>query len=145
MPDAIFVEGGILVPADALEMRAVRASGPGGQNVNKVASKVELRVDLNRIRGLDADGRRRLQHLVAKRLDDSGRLLVTSQRTRDQYRNLEDARRKIHDWIARAARPPKVRRASQPPVQSRERRLSAKHRLAMRKLNRRAVSQDEET
>ncbi len=107
MADAIFVEGGILIPAEALEMRAVRVSGPGGQNVNKVASKVELRVDLNRIRGLDAEARRRLHHLVAKRLDDSGRLLVTSQRTRDQYRNLQDARRKVHDWIARAAQPPK--------------------------------------
>jgi ribosome-associated protein len=144
MADAIFIEGGILVPADAVEMRAVRASGPGGQNVNKVASKVELRVDLDRVQGLNDEARRRLRQLVAKRLDDSGRLVVTSQRTRDQYRNLVDARRKVHDWIAKATVAPKKRRKSEPPAQSRERRLSAKHRHAMRKLSRRAVNSQEE-
>ena len=139
MPDAIFVEGGVLVPAEALEMRAVRASGPGGQNVNKVASKVELRVDLDRIHGLDEVVRQRLQRLVAKRLDSSGRLVVTSQRTRDQYRNLEDARRKIHDWIARAIKPPRKRVAPEPPRGATERRLSEKHRHSARKQNRRPV------
>lgn len=137
MADAIFVEGGILVPADAVEMHAVRSSGPGGQNVNKVASKVELRVDLSRIQGLNDEARQRLHQLVAKRLDDSGRLLVTSQRTRDQFRNILDARRKVHDWIAKAAQPPKKRQRSAPPAASRERRLAAKHRNAMRKINRR--------
>ncbi len=144
MPDPIFIEGGILVPAEALEMRAVRASGPGGQNVNKVASKVELRVNLDAIRGLDPESRQRLHRLVARRLDGSGRLLVTSQRSRDQYRNLDDARRKIHDWIARAVNPPRKRIATEPRLNARERRLNAKHRQAMRKLGRRPVDSQEE-
>jgi ribosome-associated protein len=140
MPDSIFVEGGILVPGDALEMRAIKSSGPGGQNVNKVATKVELRVDLQRIRGMDPACMKRLLHLVAKRLDSSGRLLVTSQRSRDQFRNLEDARRKVHDWIAKALNPPRQRIASQPREAIKEQRLREKHIRAMRKQDRRSVT-----
>jgi ribosome-associated protein len=137
MPDPIFVEGGVLVPGDALEVRAVRASGPGGQNVNKVASKVEIHVDLGLIQGMGAESRQRLSRLVAKRLDSSGRLMVTSQRTRDQQRNLDDARRKVHDWIAQALIKPKKRILTQPKPVSRERRLEEKKRHAARKSDRR--------
>jgi ribosome-associated protein len=140
MPDPIFVEGGVLVPADALEVRAVRSSGPGGQNVNKVASKIELKVDLEKIRGMDSAGRKRLLRIVSKRLDSSGRLLVTSQRTRDQYRNLQDARKKVHNWIAQALRPPRKRIRTQPSEASTERRLEAKRHLAMIKQARRSVA-----
>ena len=126
MPEAIFVAEGVLVPPEALETRAVRASGPGGQNVNKVASKVELRVDLSRIHGLDRASRGRLARIVASRLDREGKLLVTSQRTRDQHRNLEDARRKIRDWIAQALIPEKKRLPTRPGARARERRLGQK-------------------
>ena len=136
MPDPIFVEGGVLVPADSMEMKAVRASGPGGQNVNKVASKVELKVDLNLIRGIDAASRRRLHHLVAKRLNSEGMLVVTSQRSRDQHHNLQDARRKIHDYIAKAIHPPKKRTPTQPSRSALERRLAAKHLRSQRKKER---------
>jgi len=144
MPDSIFVEGGVIVPSDALEMHAVRSSGPGGQNVNKVASKIELRVDLDRIQGITPAGLKRLRHLVAKRLDGTGRLLITSQRTRDQYKNLEDARRKVHDWIAKALRPPKTRMASMPSASAKERRLREKRLRALRKQSRKHESYLEE-
>jgi len=139
MPDPIFVEGGVLVPANALEARAVRSSGPGGQNVNKVASKIELKVDLEKIQGMDAAGRKRLLRIIGKRIDSSGRLLVTSQRTRDQYRNLQDARKKVHDWIAQALHPPKKRIRTQPSEASARRRLEAKHHTSAIKQARRAA------
>ncbi len=142
MPDPIFVEGGVLVPGDALEMRAVRASGPGGQNINKVASKVELHVALDRIQGMGTESRQRLLRLVAKRLDSDGRLLVTSQRTRDQQRNLADARRKVHDWIAQALIKPKKRVATQPKPASRERRLEEKKHHSARKAGRHVAPKD---
>ncbi len=144
MPDAIFVEGGAIVPGDALELKFIRSSGPGGQNVNKVASKVQIRVDLDRIQGIDAAGRQRLRHTVSKRLDSSGRLLVTSSRRRDQFQNLQDARKKIHDWIAQALKPPKKRVAARLNETARERRLEEKHRRSQAKAGRRRVEPQSE-
>jgi len=92
----------VRVPAAALTIRAVRASGPGGQNVNKVATKIDLRVDLQRVEGLSDAARSRLHTLARHRLDADGRLVVTSQATRDQARNLEDARDKVRALVAAA-------------------------------------------
>ncbi len=142
MPDPIFIEGGVLIPGDAIEVRAVRSSGPGGQNVNKVASKIELHVDLARIKGMGEESRQRLFRLVAKRLDSEGRLMVTSQITRDQQRNLEDARRKVHHWVARALVKPKKRIRTEPKPQSNERRLLEKKRRSERKASRQIPTTD---
>ena len=133
--DAIVVTDSVWVPAGALSMRAVRASGPGGQNVNKVASKVDVRVDLDAIEGLADSARARLQALAGRRLDADGRLQITSQATRDQTRNLEDAREKVRMLVAAALREPKRRRASRPSAAARERRIeSKKHRSATKRL-----------
>ena len=126
MAEPIRIAKGILVPEAALEWRAVRSSGPGGQNVNKVASKVELHVDLDAVTGLTAPARARLQALTAGRLDADGRLLVASQRTRDQLRNLEDAREKVKKLVERALKAPRPRRLTQPSPAAVERRLRRK-------------------
>ena len=120
MAESIFIPGGAIVPGSALSLRAVRASGPGGQNVNKVASKVELRVDLSFVEGLPPGARARLASLPGFRLDAEGRLLVTSQRTRDQSRNLEDARDKVRRLLVRALQPSRARRATSPSTAARE-------------------------
>ena len=134
MSEAIVVTGAVRVPAHAITMHAVRASGPGGQNVQKVATKVELRVDLDAIEGLSEPARARLATLGRHRLDADGRLMVTSQLTRNQARNLEDARRKVKGLVAAALREPRQRKASHPPARAQERRLEAKkHRGALKR------------
>ena len=141
MPDSIDVAIGIRVPADAIAVHAVRASGPGGQNVNKVASKVELRVDIGRVQGLDEAARARLRALCAGRLDSEGHLLVTSQRTRDQGRNLDDARRKVASLVERSLVPPRQRRSTRPGTAAHQRRLAEKRRLSEKKRLRRGAEE----
>jgi ribosome-associated protein len=143
MAEPIRIAKGILVPEAAVEWRAVRSSGPGGQNVNKVASKVELRVDLRAVSGLTGPARARLEALAASRRDADGRLLVTSQRTRDQLRNLEDARDKVKKLIERALRSPRPRRITQPSPAAVERRLKQKRRRSGVKQTRKARLDDE--
>src|SRR4030095_3266926 len=91
MSHAISVTSTVRVPDSAIQVRAVRASGPGAKNVNKVATKVDLRVDLDAVEGLSAAARARLLVLCRRRLDAAGRLVVSSQATRNQARTIEDA------------------------------------------------------
>jgi ribosome-associated protein len=126
MADPIAVRPGVVVPGDALSVRAVRSSGPGGQNVNKVSSKIELRVDVERIEGIDAAARKRLRDVAP--LDADGWVLVTSQKTRDQRQNLDDARDKVRLLVERALHVPRARRKTRPTRGSVERRISDKKR-----------------
>jgi ribosome-associated protein len=140
--DPILVGGGVVVRPDALTVRFARSSGPGGQNVNKVASKVDLRVDLSRIDGLTDPARARLEHATRRRRDAQGLLVVVSQRHRDQYRNLQDARERVRSLLEAALRPPRKRRPTSPTTSSREARLEAKRRTADRKKRRQRRDDD---
>src|SRR6185503_17262912 len=117
---------------------------PGGLNVNKVASKVELRVDLARVEGLPAEAHARLASLANGRLDAEGRLLVVSQRTRDQHRNLEDAREKVRALVRRAMIRPRTRRPTRATAASKARRLEEKKRRSAHKRRRGTVRPDED-
>ena len=128
MTREIVVNGTVRVPDRALAIRAVRASGPGGQNVNKVATKIDLRVDLDAIEGISEPALARLKALCRHRLDAEGRLMVSSQTERNQARNLEDALDRVRGLVAAALREPRSRKASKPSKASRERRLETKKR-----------------
>jgi len=144
MAEPIVVTSGVAVPAAALSLHTSRSSGPGGQNVNKVASKVELRVDLDRVLGLSEEARARLRSLADGRLDAEGRLLVVSQRTRDQHRNLEDAREKVRALVQRALIRPRPRRPTRVTAAAKARRLAEKKRRSAHKQRRGAVRPDED-
>lgn len=130
MAEPIDIFPGVKIPGSALTMRAVRASGPGGQNVNKVSSRVELYVDLAGIEGLDEGARARLAALAARHLDAEGRLRMTAQESRDRSRNLESAREKVRALIEKALVVPKRRRATRPRAGAREARLQGKKRIS---------------
>jgi ribosome-associated protein len=138
----ILVSSTFAIPASAWWWRAVRSSGPGGQNVNKVASRVELRVDLGRL-VLNPGARVRLEALVRHRRDADGHLYVTSQRTRDQGRNLEDAIEKVRGLVAQALIAPRARRPTRASKASVERRLAQKKEDAARKRTRARVRSDD--
>jgi ribosome-associated protein len=144
MAERIVVTPGVVVPAAALSLHTSRSSGPGGQNVNKVASKVELRVDLERVEGLSDEARARLRSLAESRLDADGRLLVVSQRTRDQHRNLEDARDKVLALVRRAMIRPRTRRPTRVTASAKARRLDEKKRRSAHKRRRGSVRPDED-
>lgn len=126
----IRVNDRVLVPDAAVETKAVRSSGPGGQNVNKLATKIQMWVDLGRVVGFVGDEPVRVREFLKSRLDGDGRLLVSSQETRDQARNREDCNAKVAGLIRAALIRPKVRRPTRPTRASKDRRVEAKRREA---------------
>lgn len=135
----LFLRGNLAIPATELECKAVRASGPGGQNVNKVSSKACLAFDFDQSTVLSAATKARLRAMHKKRLDSEGRLLVTCQTSRDLSINLERARSRLAAIVVEAMTPPVPRISTQPSRASRERRLMAKRRKTIKKQQRRHV------
>jgi ribosome-associated protein len=129
------------LPAWLFEVAFARSSGPGGQNVNKVSSKVQLWFSFESS-AIPTEVKNRLRKLAANCTDADGRIFVSSQKTRDQKQNIDDARQKIVELVQKAAIRPKVRRETKPTRGSQMRRLTDKKVRSDHKTGRRKVSDD---
>ncbi len=118
----------IRIRPDEVHFDFIRASGPGGQNVNKVATAVQLRFDVRNSQSITPEIRERLLQLAGKRVNSSGEIIIEARRFRTQQRNREDAMQRLLQLIEKAEIPPRIRRASRPTAASNRKRLEKKRR-----------------
>jgi len=134
----IRVTGTITIDEDEIHQQFIRASGPGGQNVNKVATAVQLRFDVAHSPSLPEDVRERLTRLAGKRMTKEGCLIIDARRFRTQEQNRQDSVARLVDLIRQAAQKPKIRKRTRATLASKERRLESKRRRGKIKQLRRA-------
>jgi ribosome-associated protein len=139
----IWITGTIRLDEGEIRERFVRSSGPGGQNVNKVATAVQLRFDIRNSPSLPEEVRERLVRLAGKRVTRDSVLVIEAGRYRTQEQNRRDARERLVRWVRKAAEPPRQRRKTRPSVKSKERRLEEKHLRSVTKRVRKPVSTSE--
>jgi ribosome-associated protein len=139
----LLVRSGLEIPDGDLDVAVMRSSGPGGQNVNKVASAVQLRFALARNTTLREDVKARLRALAGQRVTDAGELLIVARESRSQEQNRRIAEERLLDLIRRALIAPKKRHATKPTRASKERRLDAKARSQKNKRLRGRVRSDD--
>jgi ribosome-associated protein len=142
MPDDLPIDRGRVIPAGALRVKTSRASGPGGQHINRTETKVQLTLDPAAIAWLDPGAKRRLLRLAGQSVDSQGHIQVASQEHRDQLQNLTNAREKLALMVARALVRPKRRVATKPTRASQERRIAGKKKRAQTKSARGPVRDD---
>ena len=122
------IAAGVEIPDNELSLSFLRSSGPGGQNVNKVATAVQLRYDLEHSRALGEAAKLRLRSLSGRRLTADGAVLIVARNHRTQERNRREAEQRLAELIRRALTVPKVRKATRPTRAAHERRLEHKER-----------------
>jgi ribosome-associated protein len=127
----------LIIPAEQIQVSAVRSSGPGGQNVNKVSTCIELRFNPANCDLISSSLCQKLLKLAGKRTDAEGNIIVTSQRYREQYRNLIDAYDKLKKMFLKAMKPVKPRKPTKPSRAAKERRIKHKKQKGEKKANRR--------
>ncbi|TWU27038.1 Peptidyl-tRNA hydrolase ArfB [Novipirellula galeiformis] len=139
----LFVNARLSIPAAELNFTAARSSGPGGQNVNKVNSKVTLRWSMADCPGFNLGWRRRFTTRYQNRITREGELVLHSERYRDQARNLADARSKLAEMLLACQAPPTPRKATKPTRGSQRRRLDKKRQNSQKKSDRRGPRADD--
>jgi ribosome-associated protein len=132
----------VSIPDEEFEWKFIRSSGPGGQNVNKVASAVQLRFLLPRNVSLPVAARNRLRRLAGQRLIDDGSILISARSERSQEQNRRDALERLAELIRAALIEPKIRKKTRPTLGSKERRIESKKRRGTTKQGRGARSWD---
>ena len=135
-PGSLRINHQILIPATDLEERFIRSPGPGGQNVNKLATAVQLRFDAARCLALPEPMRERLARLAGRRLGSDGFITIEAHRYRTRERNRDDARQRLAQLLLQATEEPKPRRPTRPSRAAKERRMEAKHQRAQTKQRR---------
>lgn len=128
MPEMIAIRDSIAIDERELDETFVRASGPGGQNVNKLSTAVQLRFDLRGSPNIPPAMKERAEKLAGQRLTREGIIVISADRFRTQEQNREDARARLIDLLQRASIIPKVRRKTRPTLASKKRRIEGKKR-----------------